>query len=73
MKISTKRVKVTQLMADIERFDKYRRKTAAFEEWRKKLFRNDRLPRGKFFVGKKPGGKLVAIDESWQMIASNPK
>nr|WP_011922924.1 hypothetical protein [Pseudomonas fluorescens]CAM96147.1 hypothetical protein pQBR0115 [Pseudomonas fluorescens SBW25] len=56
----------TQTQADIERFDACRRKTAAFEEWRLKLNLSDRLPRGRFFKGKRPGRKLVVMDEFWQ-------
>lgn len=40
-----------------------RKKTAAFEEWRRKLNKGSRLPRGKFFRGKKPGLHLVILDE----------
>lgn len=35
----------------------YKSKVAAFEEWRLKRVRGERLPRGKFFVGKKPGAR----------------
>jgi hypothetical protein len=44
------------------------RKTVVFDEWRRKLNRGDRLPRGRFFKGKMPGGKLHMIDEYWTMM-----
>lgn len=59
-------VTVTQTMPDWRRHEAYRRKTAAFEEWRQKLHHGDRLPRGKFFKGKKPGKKFIVMDEFWQ-------
>lgn len=65
-KYGTRFVTVTQTLPDMERFEEYRRKTAAFEEWRQKLNRGDRLPRGRFFKGKKPGRRLVVLDEFWQ-------
>lgn len=65
-------VTVTQAMPDIERYEAYRRKTAAFEEWRQNLNRNDRLPRGKFFKEKKPGCSLVVMDEFWRAKAGEP-
>lgn len=60
---------VSQTLPDMERFDAYRRKTAAFEEWRQKLNHDDRLPRGRFFKGKRPGRKLVAVDEFWSKFS----
>lgn len=62
-------VTVTQTLPDWEKELAYHRKTAAFEEWRQKLSRGDRLPRGKFFKGKRPGKKPVLIDEFWKLIS----
>jgi hypothetical protein len=59
-------VTVTQTMPDWRRHEAYRRKNAAFEEWRQKLHHGDRLPRGKFFKGKKSGKKFIVMDEFWQ-------
>lgn len=70
MEFARGRMTVTQTMPDIERYAAYRRKTAAFEEWRQKLGRGDRLPRGSFFKGKTPGRKIVVMDEFW--MASTP-
>lgn len=65
-KYGVRTVTITQDITDMKRHEARRRKTAAFEEWRQKLHRNDRLPRGRFFKGKKPGGrKLVVLDEFW--------
>ncbi|WGO96417.1 hypothetical protein QCD61_28380 (plasmid) [Pseudomonas viciae] len=66
-------VTVTQTLPDMERFEAYRRKTAAFEEWREKLNKGDRLPRGRFFKGKRPGRKLVVIDEFWQAFSKEER
>lgn len=71
-KYGTRTVTVTQTLPDMERYEAYRRKTAAFEEWRLKLNRGDRLPRGRFFKGKCPGRKLVVLDEFWRTHASKP-
>lgn len=59
-------ITVTQTLPDFQRHEAYRKKTAAFEEWRQKLNRGDRLPRGRFFKGKAPGRKMVIMDEFWQ-------
>lgn len=68
------RVKVvtaTQSMLDVdlERYEAWRKKTVAFEEWRQSLNRGDRLPRGRFFKGKKPGCNLIVLDECWQTLS----
>lgn len=42
-----------------------RKRNAAFEEWRKKLRKDDRLPRGRFFVGKKPGREKIQLSKHW--------
>lgn len=68
-KYGTRFVTVTQTLPDMERFEAYRRKTAAFEEWRQKLNRGDRLPRGRYFKGKKPARNLVVLDEFWQAFS----
>lgn len=43
-------------------------RTAAFTDWQHRLKRGDKLPRGKFFRGKKAGRPLVAVDEYWRMM-----
>jgi hypothetical protein len=63
-------VAATQTLPDIQRQEVYRRQTAAFEEWRKKLNYSDRLPRGRYFKGKKPGRKVVVMDELWRAFSS---
>ncbi|MBV7547492.1 hypothetical protein KW849_14465 [Pseudomonas sp. PDM26] len=49
-----------------------RKQTAAFDEWRKRLRPNDRLPRGPFFKGKNAGSDLFIIDEFCQAYAKKP-
>jgi BarA-like signal transduction histidine kinase len=44
------------------------KQNAAFECWRKKLSPGDRLPRGHYFVGKKPGKKVIVLDEAWSFL-----
>ncbi|MCR4450746.1 hypothetical protein SJS42_16910 [Aeromonas caviae] len=39
------------------------KRNAAFESWRQQLGQGDKLPRGPYFVGKKPGRKNVLMDE----------
>ena len=57
--------------AFMEAIERKRKKNAAFESWRKKLSRKDKLPRGKFFKGKN-GGKDegIAVDEFFLPIYS---
>lgn len=65
-KLNTKAFIATQVVMDmpgLERRIAYLRKTAAFKEWLEKLNHGDRLPRGKFFIGKKPGKPLMIMDE----------
>ena len=54
-------ITVTQTLPDYQRHEAYRKKTAAFEEWRQKLNRGDRLPRGRFFKGKIPGDRKSVV------------
>ena len=68
-KNGTRFTTVMQTLPNMERYETYRRKTAAFEEWRQKLNRCDRLPRGRFFRGKRPGRKLVVVDEFWHAFS----
>ena len=62
-KYGTRILTVTQTLGDLERHTAKLRKTAAFEEWRQKLNRGDRLPRGRYFVGKSPGRIVCVFDE----------
>ncbi len=55
-KLGTKGFIATQDYADFG-------KNAAFRAWQRKLNRGDRLPRGKFFKGKRAGKPLVIMDE----------
>ena len=40
-------------------------KNAAFKSWQYTLNRGDKLPRGKFFKGKKSGKPITLTDEFW--------
>lgn len=42
-----------------------RRRRPAFDDWLHHLSRGDRLPRGRYFRGKKPGRPLYILDEFW--------
>lgn len=44
----------------------------AFRDWQHSLKHGERLPRGCFFRGKKPGRPLVIIDEMHQMWGQLP-
>ncbi|HGB4080487.1 TPA: hypothetical protein ACIVGF_002869 [Salmonella enterica subsp. enterica serovar 16:l,v:-] len=52
-------VMVTQSLSMFGRY-KYR---PAFQEWIYRLKKGERLPRGRYFVGKKPGRPMPIIDE----------
>lgn len=43
---------------------------AIFLDWQHKLHRNDQLPRGCFFKGKKAGKPVVIIDECHRYFSS---
>lgn len=42
----------------------YPRQGALIKDWLHKLNRNDKLPRGKFFKGKKAGKPIILMDEA---------
>nr|WP_227543306.1 hypothetical protein [Klebsiella pneumoniae] len=52
---------VTQSLADFGRYSYKPR--PAFQDWIERLKTGERLPRGRYFVGKKHGGRTVLIDE----------
>ncbi|HFX7453108.1 TPA: hypothetical protein ACULF1_004281 [Escherichia coli] len=54
-------ITVTQSLADFGRYSYKPR--PAFQDWIERLKTGERLPRGRYFVGKKPGGRMVFIDE----------
>lgn len=54
-------VMVTQSLADFGRYSYKPR--PAFQDWIEHLKTGERLPRGRYFVGKKPGRRQVLIDE----------
>ncbi|MBO1997417.1 hypothetical protein J4730_12330 [Klebsiella pneumoniae] len=56
---------VTQSLADFGRYSYKPR--PAFQDWIERLKTGERLPRGRYFVGKKLGGRLVLIDELGNM------
>lgn len=63
----------TKLVAITQNLPEYKRlagKRAAFREWQYKLSRGDKLPRGKYFNGKKAGRPIVIIDEAWSFLSS---
>jgi len=46
-----------------------RRRRPAFDDWLHQLSHNDRLPRGRYFRGKRPGRPLIIVDEFWQSFS----
>lgn len=46
-----------------------RRRRPAFDEWLHQLSRKDRVPRGRYFRGKRPGKPLIIVDEFWQQFS----
>ena len=42
-----------------------RRRRPAFYDWLHQLSRKDRVPRGRYFRGKRPGKPLLIMDEFW--------
>lgn len=41
------------------------KRDAAFEYWREQLSAGDTLPRGQFFANKKPGKRIIILDEAY--------
>ncbi|MNZ06856.1 hypothetical protein D3C78_236170 [compost metagenome] len=60
-------VEAKQSMPDYEAAVARHNRNAAFESWRQQLCSGDKLPRGPYFVGKKPGRKIVLTDEAWSI------
>lgn len=46
----------------------HHQKHAAFRSWQYRLGSGDRLPRGPFFKGKRPGRPIIVFDEYHQMF-----
>ncbi|MBY7933061.1 hypothetical protein KW447_19025 [Vibrio fluvialis] len=67
-RLGTKKVQVQQ---DLEEYLSLKGKNAAYKEWLHKLNRNDKLPRGKFFKGKKAGKPIIIMDEFWQFCSTS--
>tara|TARA_Y100000780_G_C13548965_1_gene364526 strand:- start:51 stop:275 length:225 start_codon:yes stop_codon:yes gene_type:complete len=64
----------TQIVPVVQELTEYKRlagKNAAFRQWQQKLKRGEKLPRGKFFKGKKAGKPLFIMDEAWLLISKN--
>lgn len=60
----------TQFMPDAACIFARFRRTRAFEEWRQRLRKTDRLPRGRYFEGKAPGASRIVMDEFWKAAGS---
>ncbi len=56
-------VMVTQSLADFGRYSYKPR--PAFQDWIERLKTGERLPRGRYFVGKKPGGRPRCSLMNW--------
>lgn len=46
-----------------------RRRRRAFDDWLRQLSRKDKVPRGRYFCGKRPGRPLMIVDEFWQQFS----
>ncbi|PAW31289.1 hypothetical protein CIL06_22870 [Pantoea vagans] len=46
-----------------------RRRCRAFDDWLRQLSRKDKVPRGRYFCGKRPGRPLMIVDEFWQQFS----
>ncbi|MDE8559268.1 hypothetical protein [Pantoea vagans] len=46
-----------------------RRRRPAFDNWLHQLSLKDRVPRGRYFRGKRPGKPLIIVDEFWQQFS----
>ncbi len=57
-------VMVTQSLADFGRYSYKPR--PAFQDWIERLKTGERLPRGRYFVGKKPGGPPRCSLMNWE-------
>lgn len=44
-----------------------RRRRPAFDDWLHQLPRGNKLPRGRYFFGKKPGRPVHILDEFWRL------
>ena len=63
-----------QIVPVVQELTEYKRlagKNAAFQQWQHNLKRGDKLPRGKFFKGKKAGRPLFIMDEAWSLCSKN--
>lgn len=56
------------LHADVEVHMARLNRNAAFESWRKRLRKGDKLPRGRYFFGKKPEGIFFIKNKLWSFL-----
>lgn len=71
MLVAHQRKPNSKIVGITQSLDEYKRlagKNAAFRVWQYKLGRGDKLPRGKYFNGKKAGKPIVIIDEAWSFL-----
>tara|TARA_B100000700_G_scaffold292896_1_gene353334 strand:- start:858 stop:1082 length:225 start_codon:yes stop_codon:yes gene_type:complete len=64
----------TQLVPVVQAPTEYKRLVginSAFKEWQYKLKRGEKLPRGKYFNGKKAGKPLIIMDEAWSFFSKS--
>jgi hypothetical protein len=55
---------IEALIKKADRMSKSRSKSSAFTAWQQSLNSKDKLPRGKFFEGKKSGRPPIILDEA---------
>lgn len=68
-KFGRQSVQVSQALTE---YQSYRNKNAAFKAWLNHLNKSDKLPRGKFFIGKKPKTTpIIFMDEAHLFLGGN--
>jgi hypothetical protein len=67
-KFNSEPILASQKIELLARYMKLHPKIGAYEDYIRKLPLGSRLPRGKYFKGRKAGDNIRAMDEYWNMI-----
>ncbi|MEG3126741.1 hypothetical protein SC171_17020 [Pantoea cypripedii] len=66
-RLRTGEIRLTEVTQSLSRFGSPPRQRPASKDWIFRLKRGEKLPRGKFFKGKKPGRPPLIVDEFWRL------
>ncbi|MDE1188885.1 MAG: hypothetical protein PW844_20870 [Pantoea sp.] len=67
-RLRTGEIRLTEVTQSLSRFGSPPRQRPAYKDWISRLKRGEKLPRGRYFRGKKPGRLPLVMDEFWNFM-----